>query len=75
MEYDVLCAKEGCRQKKDSSKACPLCGTSSSILRINGSYEIEVGLLLQTELASLLEELDRVNGTFDNEKYFGGTTR
>ncbi len=74
MEYNVLCANEDCRKEKDSFEVCPVCGTGSSILRINGSYEIEVGLLQEEELASLLEELDMVNGTLENGKYLGGPT-
>ena len=53
MEYNVLCANEDCKQEKDSLEVCPVCGTGSSILRINGSYEIEVGLLPRTHGSAL----------------------
>jgi len=72
MEYRVLCANEGCRHEKNADEACPVCGSFSCILRINGSYEIEVGRIHESELPSLLEELDRVNCTLENGKYLGG---
>ena len=72
MEYRLLCAKEGCRKEKVPGEVCPVCGSTSCILRINDSYEIEIGHIHQGDLPSLLEELDRVNGILDNGKYLGG---
>ena len=72
MEYQVLCAKEGCRHEKEPDEVCPVCGSISCILRINGSYDIEVGHIHQSDLPLLLEELDRVDGTLERGNYLGG---